>query len=129
MQVVICQHPRRKKGRRPLSRAARKRFHVELFFHHLKRFRALATRYERPPVTTCVVPPRLPPVWLSVGDGLGASHFCCAAYCPRLNDRSSARVREMSVDSSTTSSAPACTRSPFGNSTIRPEVRAVIRAA
>ena len=25
----------------------RKRFHVELFFHHLKRFRALATHYEK----------------------------------------------------------------------------------
>lgn len=48
MQVVICQHPRRKTGRRPLPRELyRKRFRVELFFHHLKRFRALATRYEK----------------------------------------------------------------------------------
>lgn len=48
MQVVICQHPRRKTGRRPLPRELyRKRFLVELFFHHLKRFRALATRYEK----------------------------------------------------------------------------------
>lgn len=48
MQVVICQHPRRKTGRRPLPRELyRKRFLIELFFHHLKRFRALATRYEK----------------------------------------------------------------------------------
>ena len=44
----MSQHPRRKTGRRPLPRELyRKRFHVELFFHHLKRFRALATRYEK----------------------------------------------------------------------------------
>ncbi len=48
MQVVICQHPRRKTGHRPLPRELyRKRFLIELFFHHLKRFRALATRYEK----------------------------------------------------------------------------------
>lgn len=48
MQVVICQHPGRKRGLRPLDpELYRHRYLVEVFFHNLKGFRALSmsTRY------------------------------------------------------------------------------------
>jgi transposase len=48
MKVVICNHPTRKHGRRRLNRKLyRRRYLVECFFHHLKRFRAIATRYDK----------------------------------------------------------------------------------
>jgi transposase len=48
MKVVICNHPTRKHHRRRLDRRLyRQRYLVECFFHHLKRFRAIATRYEK----------------------------------------------------------------------------------
>jgi transposase len=48
MKVVICCNPTRKRGRRRLDRRLyRRRYLVEVFFHNLKRFRALATRYEK----------------------------------------------------------------------------------
>ena len=47
IKVVICCNPTRKRGRRRLDRKLyRLRYLVEVFFHHLKRFRAIATRYE-----------------------------------------------------------------------------------
>jgi transposase len=47
MRPVI--HPRsiRKKKHRLVRRLYRRRFLIEVFFHHLKRFRAIATRYEK----------------------------------------------------------------------------------
>lgn len=48
MKPVICNHPTRKYNRRPLDQALyRQRYLVEIFFHNLKRFRAIATRYEK----------------------------------------------------------------------------------
>jgi transposase len=48
MKVVICNHPKRKNRRRRIDRGLyRKRYLVEVFFHRLKRFRALATRFEK----------------------------------------------------------------------------------
>jgi transposase len=48
MTPVICNHPTRKFNRRRLDRALyRERYLVEVFFHNLKRFRAIATRYEK----------------------------------------------------------------------------------
>lgn len=48
MKVVIPNHPTRKRGRRRLDRRLyRRRYRVEIFFHHLKRFRAIATRYDK----------------------------------------------------------------------------------
>jgi transposase len=48
MKAEICNHPTRKYNRRRLDRNLyRERYLVEVFFHHLKRFRALATRYEK----------------------------------------------------------------------------------
>jgi transposase len=45
---VVCCNPTRKRGRRRLDRKLyRLRYLVEVFFHHLKRFRAIATRYEK----------------------------------------------------------------------------------
>ena len=47
LKPVIHSKPERRRSL-PLDRKLyRKRFHVELFFHHLKRFRAIATRYEK----------------------------------------------------------------------------------
>ena len=47
MKPVIHSKPERKKKHR-LDRALyRKRYLVEVFFHNLKRFRAIATRYEK----------------------------------------------------------------------------------
>jgi len=48
MKVVVCTNPTRKRGRRRLDkRLYGRRYRVEVFFHHLKRFRAVATRYEK----------------------------------------------------------------------------------
>lgn len=48
MKPVICNHPTRTYNRRRLDRRLyRERYLVEAFFHNLKRFRALATRYEK----------------------------------------------------------------------------------
>jgi transposase len=48
MKVVVCYNPTRKRGRRRLDRKLyRRRYLVEVFFHHLKRFRAVATRYDK----------------------------------------------------------------------------------
>jgi len=47
-QVVICPHPNRKHNLRPVDpELYRQRYLVEVFFHNLKRFRALATRYDK----------------------------------------------------------------------------------
>lgn len=48
MQVVVCQHPKRKDVLRPVDpKLYRHRFRVEVFFHNYKRFRALASRYDK----------------------------------------------------------------------------------
>lgn len=48
MQAIICQHPKRKNDRRELDRQKyRQRYVVEVYFHKLKKYRALATRYEK----------------------------------------------------------------------------------
>jgi transposase len=48
MKPVICNNPTRKYNRRRLDRTLyRERYLVEVFFHNLKRFRAIATRYEK----------------------------------------------------------------------------------
>ena len=47
MRAVIHSHPCRKR-RRPLNRRLyRLRYRIECFFHDLKRFRAVATRYDK----------------------------------------------------------------------------------
>jgi len=47
LKAVIHSKPERKR-RKPLDRSLyRIRFRVECFFHKLKRFRAIATRYEK----------------------------------------------------------------------------------
>ena len=48
MKPVICCHPMRKRGRARLDRRLyRVRYRVECSFHFLKRFRAVATRYDK----------------------------------------------------------------------------------
>lgn len=48
MQVVVCPHPNRKHNLRPVDAPLyRHRYLVERFFHDLKRFRALASRYDK----------------------------------------------------------------------------------
>jgi transposase len=47
MKDVICMNPMRKNRRRLDRRLYRRRYLVEVFFHDLKRFRAIATRYEK----------------------------------------------------------------------------------
>ncbi len=47
MKPVIHSKPERKKKHRLDRKLYRKRYLVELFFHNLKRFRAIATRYEK----------------------------------------------------------------------------------
>jgi len=48
MKPVICNQIARKYNRRRLDRTLyRERYLVEVFFHNLKRFRAIATRYEK----------------------------------------------------------------------------------
>ena len=48
MGPVVNMNPTRKYNRRRLDRKLyRQRYLIEVFFHHLKRFRAIATRYEK----------------------------------------------------------------------------------
>ena len=48
MKPVICPNKTRKVHRLKLNRRIyKKRYLVEVFFHHLKRYRAIATRYEK----------------------------------------------------------------------------------
>jgi transposase len=47
MRPVIHSKPERKKKHRLVRKLYRQRFQVEVFFHNLKRFRAIATRYEK----------------------------------------------------------------------------------
>jgi transposase len=47
MRPVIHPRPERKKKRRLDRKLYRRRYLVECFFHDLKRFRAIATRYEK----------------------------------------------------------------------------------
>jgi transposase len=47
MRPVIHPRPERKKKRRLDRKMYRRRYLVECFFHDLKRFRAIATRYEK----------------------------------------------------------------------------------
>ncbi len=48
MKVVICCNPTRKQNRRRLDRKLyRRRYRVECLFHDLKRFRAVASRYDK----------------------------------------------------------------------------------
>lgn len=48
MKVVICSHPTRKRNRCRLDRRLyRRRYRIECLFHALKRFRAIASRYEK----------------------------------------------------------------------------------
>ena len=48
MKAVICNSPTRKYNRRRMNRKLyRGRYQVEVCFHKLKRFRALASRYEK----------------------------------------------------------------------------------
>ncbi len=47
MKAVIPSHPTRRVKRRPDKKLYRLRYQVECFFHRLKRFRAVATRYEK----------------------------------------------------------------------------------
>ncbi len=44
---VIHSKPERKKPLRLVRALYRRRYQVEVFFHNLKRFRAIATRYEK----------------------------------------------------------------------------------
>jgi transposase len=47
MRPVIHSKPERKKKHRLARALYRQRYIVEVFFHNLKRFRAIATRYEK----------------------------------------------------------------------------------
>jgi transposase len=47
MKPVIHSKPERKKKHRLVRALYRQRYLVELFFHNLKRFRAIATRYDK----------------------------------------------------------------------------------
>ena len=47
MKPVICPHPNRIKKPRLDRRKYRKRYLVEVYFHNIKRFRAIATRFEK----------------------------------------------------------------------------------
>lgn len=47
MKPVIHSKPERKKKHRLVRKLYAQRYVVEVFFHHLKRFRAIATRYEK----------------------------------------------------------------------------------
>jgi len=48
MKVVICNHPTRRHNRRRLDRRLySQRYLVEVFFHRLKRFRGIATRFDK----------------------------------------------------------------------------------
>lgn len=62
MKAVICANPTRKRKPQLDRKAYAKRYLIEVFFHKLKRFRALAMRFEK--TATCY---------------LGALHLACAA--------------------------------------------------
>ncbi len=47
MRPVIHSKPERRKKHRLARKLYRQRYLVEVFFHNLKRFRAIATRYEK----------------------------------------------------------------------------------
>ena len=47
LKAVIPSKPERKRKYRPSKALYRIRYLVEVFFHNLKRFRAIATRYEK----------------------------------------------------------------------------------
>jgi transposase len=47
MQPVIHSKPERKKKHRLVRALYKRRYLVEVFFHNLKRFRAVATRYDK----------------------------------------------------------------------------------
>lgn len=47
MKPVITSKPERKKKHRLDRKLYRRRYVVEVFFHNLKRFRAIATRYDK----------------------------------------------------------------------------------
>jgi len=47
MKFVVCSHPTRKRKRRIDRKLYKKRYRVEVCFHDLKRFRAIATRYDK----------------------------------------------------------------------------------
>jgi transposase len=47
MRPIVCSHPRRKKRRRLDRKLYGQRYLVEVFFHKLKRFRGIATRYDK----------------------------------------------------------------------------------
>ena len=47
MKPVIHCNPTRKRKRRLNRKLYRIRYHIELFIHRIKRFRAVATRYEK----------------------------------------------------------------------------------
>ena len=47
IQVVICANPTRRKRPRLNRQTYRRRYLVEVSFHHLKRFRCLATKFEK----------------------------------------------------------------------------------
>jgi transposase len=47
MKPVICAHPRRNKKPRLDRKTYKKRYLVEVYFHNIKRFRAVATRFEK----------------------------------------------------------------------------------
>jgi transposase len=47
MRPVIHSKPERKKKHRLVRKLYEQRYLVEVFFHNLKRFRAVATRYEK----------------------------------------------------------------------------------
>jgi transposase len=47
MKSVIHSKPERKRKHRLVRALYRRRYLVELFFHNLKRFRAIATRYDK----------------------------------------------------------------------------------
>jgi transposase len=62
MKAVICANPTRKRKPRLDRKAYAKRYLIEVFFHKLKRFRALAMRFEK-----------------TATSYLGALHLACAA--------------------------------------------------
>jgi transposase len=47
MRPVIHSKPERRRKHRLVRKLYRQRYQVEVFFHRLKRFRAVATRYEK----------------------------------------------------------------------------------
>jgi transposase len=47
LKFVVCSHPTRARRRRFDRKLYRQRYLVEIFFHTLKRFRAIATRYDK----------------------------------------------------------------------------------